>query len=373
LSRTLEAGSVPVHLAFSPDGKALASAQGGSDLRGPGAVKLWDLATGRVTATLKGHAGMVWNVAFSPDGKTLASAGGRDANEPGPGPHLGTAELKLWDVATGRLTATLKTTSGVVLGVAFRPDGKTLASSSQDHTVRLWEVATGKTTATFQLHPEVPQSGGFGCVAFSPNGKKLAVGGGPVTRKDGGGVTGEVQLWDLATDKRIATLQGHPGEGCFSNMFALANSVAFRPDGKTLVSGGARTIELWEVATGKNLATFQQDGCVVWRAALAPDGKTLAWVREPWSDPPGRKLREPEIRLLDIATGKDIAPLRGHAGGVWSLAFSPDGKTLAAGGLDGKIHLWDIPSASSQDKARDELARLQGVWRFVKNDALPRG
>jgi WD40 repeat protein len=376
LSRTLEAGSVPAHLAFSPDGRTLASAGAASDpegrgevklwAEGPGEVKLWDVATGKNTATLKGHAGKVWGVAFSPDGKTLASGGGRSGNA-----WPGTGELKLWDVATGKNIATLKSYPGVVCCVAFSPDGKALASSIRDGTVRLWEVATGKNSATF----EAPEYGGLSlCVAFSPDGKTVAVGGGPVKQRDGPGATGEIQLWDLAAGKKTATLQGHPGDGCFSNMFARAFSVAFSPDGKVLVSGGARTIELWEVATGKNLATFQYaTGAVVWRAELSPDGKTVAWVGGPQDDwraelsPDGKAVvwvggpqDDPAacpppkcpIRLLDVTTGKTTAILKAHAGGVLSVVYSPDGRTLASGGADSMIRLWDIAAARQAGRPR---------------------
>jgi WD40 repeat protein len=85
--------------------------------------------------------------------------------------------------------------------------------------------------------------------------------------------------------------------------------------------------------------------------AFSPDGKTVAWVKDPWGDPAGtRESPEREIRLLDITTGKDIATLRGYKGGVWPLVFSPDGKTLASGGADGMINLWDVPGATRADR-----------------------
>jgi WD40 repeat protein len=179
-----------------------------------------------------------------------------------------------------------------------------------------------------------------GSVAFSPDGKLLASGGGPVKQKDGPSVTGEIKLWEVATGKNIATLEGHPGHGCFSNMFAIACDVAFSPDGKTLASAGQDTVELWEVATGKNTATFKWPAAgVVRRVAFSPDGKTLA---------AGTYLERGqggEIRLWDVSTGKNTATLEGA-----SVAFSPDGKTLALGGKDGTIQLWDLPRGRAPDK-----------------------
>jgi WD40 repeat protein len=157
-------------VAFSPDGKALAS---GSD--GPGAaVRLWDAASGREIGSPLGHPSMVWSVAFSPSGKTLASAGG---------------VIKIWEVATRKEIATLRE-KAPVRSLAFSPSGKTLASGDpgQDDpdgkrpsgAVKLWDLATGQPRATLQVN-------GVNAVAFSPDGKTLAT----------GDRHGTVKLWDV--------------------------------------------------------------------------------------------------------------------------------------------------------------------------------
>jgi WD40 repeat protein len=343
LSRTLRAGSGPVGVAFSPDGKRLASWAGGELPPGVVDVKIWDVAAGKSTATLKGHMGL-WSVAFSPDGKTLATGGFLFGDE------KPTSEIRFWDVATGKSTVTLKGLTGMVWSVAFSPDGKTLAAAvgatrierdgpneAPPGEIRLWDVATGKNTATFEGYRVVI----FGSVAFSPDGKLLASGGGPVKQKGGPSVTGEIKLWEVATGKNIATLEGHPGHGCFSNMFAIACAVAFSSDGKTLASAGQDTVELWEVATGKNTATFQWSGVgIVWRVAFSPDGKTLAAATY------AERSQGGEVRLWDVRTGKDTATLKGGL----SVVFSPDGKTLALGGKDGTIQLWDLTAARNGDR-----------------------
>ena len=191
-------------VAWSPDGKTLAS--GSSDKT----VKLWDLATGKLFATLQGHTETVYSVAWSPDGKTVAS-GSFDKT------------VKLWESATGKLLATLQGHTGEVESVAWSPDGKILASGSRDETVRLWESVTGKLLATLQGHTDTVYS-----VAWSPDGKTLASGSYDKT----------VKLWDPATGKLLATLQGHTDS---------VYSVAWSPDGNTLASGSAdKTVRLWE-------------------------------------------------------------------------------------------------------------------------------
>jgi RNA polymerase sigma factor (sigma-70 family) len=175
-SLTLQGPSLPIlAVTFSPDGKRLAAASGEEVVRPdgrPGAVTLWDVASGKV-ATIRGQDGTVAAVAFSPDGKTLVSAGADKT-------------VRLWDPATGKELRQFAGTNGFIRRVAFSPDGKLLASTSTDGAVRLWDVATGKLILTLRGSVNGPTS----CVAFSPDGRFLAAGG----HTDKGG--GYVILWE---------------------------------------------------------------------------------------------------------------------------------------------------------------------------------
>jgi WD40 repeat protein len=166
----------------------------------------------RERATLDGHSGAVLSVAFAPDGRALAT--GSDDRT-----------VRLWEPATGRQTATLKLEGflNVVSSVAFAPDGRTLATGSAYPTARLWEPATGRQTATLDGHTSAVLS-----VAFAPDGRTLATGSDDKT----------VRLWEVATGRQIEILTGHTSG---------VNSVAFAPDGRTLASGsGDKTVRLWE-------------------------------------------------------------------------------------------------------------------------------
>jgi WD40 repeat protein/serine/threonine protein kinase len=285
-------------VAFSPDGKVLASAGGDASIR------LWNVESGQAMhEPLRGHEGVVSDVAFSPDGKMLASAGFDKT-------------IRLWDPGTGKpLGEPLRGHEGVILSVAFSPDGRLLASGGGDGTIRLWDVvAAAALDGPLRGH----ESGGSltgSNAAFSPDGRVLAT----------GGADGTICLWDVVTGKALGgPLRGHPYE---------VTSVAFSPDGRTLASTGHEpTIRLWDTATGKPLGEpLRGHERFVLSVAFSPDGKTLA-----------SGSQDATIRLWDARTGKAVLePLHGHEDVVSTVAFSPDGKLLASGGADKTIRVWD--------------------------------
>lgn len=156
-------------------------------------------------------------------------------------------------------------------------------------------------------------------VAFSPDGKLLA----------SGSLDGTIKLWDTARGESVATLTGD---------MTFVTSLAFCPDGKSLVSAGDDdgTIHLWDVTTGKKLTTFKGHTKSVISVAISPNGKTLA--SGGWDN---------TIKLWDLASGKNITTLSGNTASVCSVVFSPDGQTLASDGGGDTIRLWDVGSGKN--------------------------
>ena len=252
-------------LAYSPDGTKLVT--GSYNLKSTEhTIKLWTVSTGENLATLHGHAGFVTTVAYSRDGKILAS-GSEDKT------------VKVWAVETGQNLATLQGHGESINSVAISPDGTKLASGSDDRTIRLWELPTGRALHTLskeslnklQIDDEVGTKterfmSRVKSVAFSPDGLILAT----LDEDIGGSLCGDaVKLWDVGTGQFLTVLT----DGTDFAGFA----VAFSPDGTKLVSGSwADTVELWEVSTQKHIATFPGHTGNVDTVAFSPDGTKLA-------------------------------------------------------------------------------------------------
>jgi len=278
----------------------------------------------------------VTSVACSADGKLLA-AGRKDKT------------ITLWDMATGTEVRTLTVDKGPYSGpvryIVFSPDGKRLASNSSDLTIKLWDVETGAMVRTLKGHEGVGNVEGL---AFSPDGTQLA----SVGRDD------TVRLWEPLTGKEIRTYKYrrtpfYPGDGLFG--------VAFSPDGTRLAVGGTRNVSgkkieedgvvtprvadghdgvarygvtLWDMASGKPSLSFGDFEHPSLNLAFSPDGRRLAAIGT-GSD------KASAVRIWDSSTGKRHVGMRGRgpAMGGRCVAFSPDGKRLAS--TDGDLIIWD--------------------------------
>jgi WD40 repeat protein len=351
-------------LIFTPDGKTLIS--GGSD------ISFWDVGSGRLERQWTGAESECFlALAITADGKTLASGNYKVAAAPQEW------DVTVWDVGTQRVRHTLKGFELFVEGLAFAPDGKTLATASCDHSLKLWDVDRGREVFRF---PD--QGHAWSRLAFAPDGTTLAAGNwdGEVVlwdvakravlhriaaqrqpvhslhySRDGrllatGGVYQSPAVWDVRSGKLSARLEN----------FEAAWYAAFTDGDRTLVLwGGDHAIHLWDRARGKESPTGHGHGYGVLSLAISPDGKTAATASFDG------------IYVWDLASGKERFHLSdGEKRGFWCVAISPDGGTLASGGLDGFVRLWSAASGRKLRRWKASESQVFGVAYSPSGDTL---
>jgi small GTP-binding protein len=259
--------------------------------------------------TLHGHEQWIKRLAWSPDGRTLASSSADHT-------------IRLWDTETGVLRRTLEGHLNTVYGIAWSPDGLTLASASADHHVCLWNVETGEQQKVLKGHTSMVMD-----VTWSPDGRRLASCSDDET----------IRVWDVTTGETLHILLASPSR-------SLLQSVAWSPNGRTLASGSyTNRVSLWNPNSGNLISEQTGHANVVYCVVWSPDGKTLASCSRDgticlW------QLQEPSLTVRTMRLIR-ARILEGHTRAVTSISFSFDGRFLASKAKDGTVRLWRCANA----------------------------
>ncbi len=303
----------------------------------PGSIYHPSVEPGTLLGACCDGANYVWSVAWSPDGRRLATASDESA-------------AKVWDAASGRLLFACKSHECDVHGVAWSPDGQRLATASEDKTAKVWSASNGAFLAICQGHTANIHS-----ISWSPDGQRLATSSEDETAR----------VWDANTGELLCTCSGYSGairdavwspngqyiatagmDGAvriwdadngtllvtYRDHTGAVYCVEWSPDGSCLASGGLdQIVRVWDATTGSLHVRFLDHIGTVYGLAWSPDGQRIATVSD-----------DKTARIWDARTGTPLITLEGHAFFVWSVAWSPDGLRLATGSGDGSARVWRV-------------------------------
>ncbi|MEZ5353125.1 MAG: c-type cytochrome domain-containing protein [Bryobacteraceae bacterium] len=276
-------------LAWQPAGTLLAAA-------GHETVTLIDAASRKTVATLDGFHEPVRAVTFSADGRRVAAAGGECGKR---------GEARIWDVASRAVTATISGHSDCIYGLAISPDGRILATSSYDKLIKLWDSASGQEMRTLKDHIDAVYA-----LAFTPDGRRLVSGSADRT----------VKVWNVADGRRLYT---------FSEATDGINTVAVDPSGRLVAAGGLdKSVRIWRMdeTGGEMTLSMMAHQDAILRIAWSPDGSLVA-----------TSSADRTVKTLKAADLSEVASVGGQSDWAYGLEFSPDGKRMAIGRMDGSL------------------------------------
>lgn len=313
-------------LVWSPDGKRLATE---GDTNQGAVIQIWDVTTGQQLGAFGNQLGAIYALAWSPDSTRLVAGGGAA--------YSYTSNAIIWDAATGKvllsfITDSSNTLSGV-LSLAWSQDGARILAlvatgptpsgstpiPPQKEEVQSWDAATGKLLSTAPVSIPFPR---FAVAAWSPDGKKVAV----------GNADGTVQIWEVASGKLLLTYRGH-------NVTPLA--IAWSPNGKAIASAsGEPEVQVWDPATGSVFFRYHGHVGNVDALAWSPDGTRIV----SGSQQAGGAIEDHPLQVWDAFTGQHPFYYTGQSESISALAWSPDGSEIASAG-EATVQVWQAPQS----------------------------